>query len=217
MRRPILVILFALAALPFHAGEAQIIRGGTFRLKEPQLWVSAGAGWQQGWSVVDGATGIRWRFSDAMSYGAAVERTITGGTTVGIRASTGRVAVDYQPLRISGSALQADAMVSQAFAGVRVSSGRGLHSVLELGAGATFYSGFEERGTGRRLPPDKVDADFAFVFGYGLGYTFSRSFQVDVVQDLATSLHQKAGLAAGESSSARMSGTRLVARYGLGG
>jgi hypothetical protein len=89
--------------------------------------------------------------------------------------------------------------------------------VLELGAGATIYSSFRERGTGTTLPPSKADLDFSFVFGYGIGYTFSRAFQIDVVQDLATSLHQKTGLSAGDNSSARISGTRLVARYGLGG
>ena len=55
------------------------------------------------------------------------------------------------------------------------------------------------------------------MFGYGLGYSFSRNFQLDVVQDLATSLHQKTGLAAGDDSSARISVTRLVARFGFGG
>ena len=216
MRRSTIAVLLALAVLPVQDGGAQIIRAGTFSLKDPQLWLSGGAGWQQGWTVIDGTTGTRWRLSDAVAYGASIEKTITGGTSVGIRATTARVPLDYQPQQISGSALQADARVSQAFAGVRVSSGRGIHSVLELGAGATFYSGFKERATDGRLPPDKMDVDFAFVFGYGLGYSFSRAFQVDVVQDLATSLHQKAGLAAGESSSARISGTRIVARYGLG-
>jgi hypothetical protein len=216
VRRPTIALLLALAALPLHESGAQIIRGGTFRLKDPQLWVSAGAGWQQGWTVIDGTTGTRWRLSDALAYGASIDRTISGGTSVGIRATTARVPLDYLPQQVVGGAVEADARVSQAFAGVRVSSGRGFHSVLELGAGATFYSGFRERANDGALPPDKVDVDFAFVFGYGIGYTFSRAFQVDVVQDLATSLHQKAGLAAGESSSARISGTRIVARYGLG-
>ena len=36
-------------------------------------------------------------------------------------------------------------------------------------------------------------------------------------QDLATSLHQKTGLEAGDDSSARISVTRLVARVALGG
>lgn len=216
MRRPFLALLLALAVLPLHAGRAQIIRGGgRFTMKDPQLWVSGGVGWQQGWTVVDGATGTRWDLSDATAYGASIERTLTGGTTLALRGSMARVPLGYVS-SVGGRSTQADANVSQAYAGIHVSSGRDLHSVLELGAGATMYSDFRERGTGVTLPPDKLDADFAFVFGYGLGYSFSRSFQVDVVQDLATTLHQKAGLVAGESSSSRISGTRLVARYGFG-
>jgi hypothetical protein len=215
VRRPFLALLLALAAVPLHETGAQIIRGGgRFTMKDPQLWVSGGAGWQQGWSVIDGTTGTRWDLSDATAYGASIERTITGGTTVALRGSTAKVPINYIPS--AGAATQADANVSQAYLGIHVSSGRGIHSVLELGAGATIYSGFKQRGTGQQLLPDKADADFAFVFGYGLGYSFSRAFQIDVVQDLATSLHQKTGLAAGESSSSRLSGTRLVARYGFG-
>ena len=217
MRRSSIALVLVLAALPLHASHAQIIRGGgRFTMKDPQLWVSGGAGWQQGWSVIDGTTGTRWDLSDATSYGASVERTLTGGTTLALRGSTAHVPISYTPTRVSGGPLQADANVSQAYLGIHVSSGRDFHSVLELGAGATIYSNFRERGTGQTLAPDKLDADFAFVFGYGLGYSFSRAFQVDVVQDLATTLHQKSGLAAGESSSARISGTRLVARYGFG-
>jgi hypothetical protein len=215
VRRPFIALLLVLAALPLHAGRAQIIRGGgRFTMKDPQLWVSGGVGWQQGWTVVDGTTGTRWDLSDATSYGASIERTLTGGTSVALRGSTAKVPINYAPN--TGLAVQADANVSQAYLGIHVSSGRDFHSVLELGAGATIYSGFKERGSGHPLPPDKADADFAFVFGYGLGYSFSRSFQIDVVQDLATTLHQKSGLAAGESSSSRASGTRLVARYGFG-
>jgi len=219
VRRPFLALLLALAVLPLHAGRAQIIRGGgRFTMKDPQLWISGGVGWQQGWSVDDGSTGSRWDLSDATSYGLSVERALTGGTTLALRGSTARVPLNYVFTHDGGvtSSAQADGNVSQAFLGIHVSSGRDLHSVLELGAGATMYSGFKQRNTGEPLPPDKVDADFAFVFGYGLGYSFSRSFQVDVVQDLATSLHQKAGLTAGQTSSSRLSGTRLVARYGFG-
>ena len=55
------------------------------------------------------------------------------------------------------------------------------------------------------------------MFVYGLGYSFTRNFHVDVVQDWGNSIHQKSGLTAGEDTSARISSTRLVARYGFGG
>ncbi|MEO6529062.1 MAG: hypothetical protein ABIP93_20755 [Gemmatimonadaceae bacterium] len=217
MRRLSLVVLSLLAVLPSQRSDAQIIRSGRFGASEPQMWVSAGAGLQQGWTVVDGTSGVRWELSDATQYGAAIERTLSGGTSLGVRATTARVPLDYVPSLLGSAAKEADARVSQAFAVLHVASGRGLHSVLELGAGATFYSAFRERGSGAKLAPEKTDVDFAFVFGYGIGYTFSRAMQVDVVQDLATSVHQKTGLSAGEGSSARIQSTRIVARLGLGG
>ena len=112
---------------------------------------------------------------------------------------------------------EADTRVTQALGVVHVSVGRDIRSVFELGLGTTIYSDFRERGTDAQLGPLKTDADFAFVFVYGLGYSFSRNFHVDVVQDLGTSLHQKAGLTAGEETSARITSTRIVARYAFGG
>ena len=67
------------------------------------------------------------------------------------------------------------------------------------------------RGLRRKLGADVIRTV------HGIGYAFSRNFQLDVVQDLATSLHQKTGLEAGDDSSARISVTRLVARVALGG
>ena len=216
MRRLTLVLLPAFVALPLHEGDGQIIRGGRFGLRDPQTWVSAGMGLQQGLTVIDGASSARWEMGDATSYGGSIERAISGGVTLGVRANTARVPMDYVRSDLSGFT-EADGRVSQALAMLHVSAGRDLHSVLELGAGATFYSGFRDRSTGNKLIPTKPDADFTFVFGYGIGYTFSRSFQVDVVQDIATALHQKAGLSAGDDSSVRISSTRLVARLGFGG
>jgi hypothetical protein len=216
VRRLTLVLLPALVAMPLRDSGAQIIRSPRYGLRDPQSWVSAGVGLQQGWTVTDGTTGSRWDLGDAQSYFAGVERSVAGGVTLGVRASTARVGLNYSTTD-GLSRRDADAHVSQALAVLHVTSGRDLHSVLELGAGATFYSGFRERGTGTTLPPRAADADFTFVFGYGIGYSFSRSFQIDVVQDLATALHQKTGLAAGDNSSVRISSTRLVARLGLGG
>jgi hypothetical protein len=215
VRRTVLALAI-LAALPLHAADAQIIRTGRIGLREPKTWVSGGVGLQQGWTVTDGTTQTAWRLSDGQTLFASIDRVLTGGISLGVRASRARVSLDYIPL--DGSARRdADANVSQALAVLHIATGRGLHSVIELGAGATIYSGFRERGSGADLPPSGADGDFTFVLGYGIGYTFSRSFQLDVVQDLATAMHQKAGLGAGDDSSVRISSTRLVARLGLGG
>lgn len=212
MRRPLLALVpLAVAALAADAG-AQIIRPG-MRSQEPTSWVSLGVGLQNGFGLLDGTTNSAWQFSDATQYVVSLEKVLSGGTTLGVRGSHAIV-----PLYYSGSEnTEADANVSQVMGVLHVASGREFHSVLELSAGATLYSNFRSRTTDRRLAPTAVDADFAFAFGYGFGYNFSPRFGIDIVQDVSTSLHQKTGLIAGESSSVRFSATRLVGRVGIGG
>ncbi|MDQ2667299.1 MAG: hypothetical protein M3Z05_14970 [Gemmatimonadota bacterium] len=205
---------FVLLAMVFSSvADAQIVRS-RFPVQDPLAWVSLGATFQQGWSVSDGTTGSVWYFGNAVPWHASLERTINGGTSVGIRGSTGMIPLTYQgPL----GKQEADANVSQLLGTIHVSSGRGFHTVLELSAGTTLYSNFRERGTGTKIGPASPDADFTFAFGYGFGYAFSPRFSIDVVQDIATAWHQKDGLPAGDDSSTRMHGTRLVGRLGLGG
>lgn len=216
MRRFTLALLTTLVALPHAGADAQIIRGGRFGLRDPQYWVSATLGWQNGWTVYDGVTGSRWDLGDSQAYGGSIEHAVAGGVTVGVRANTAAPTVRYTTAS-SPDVRVADTRVTQALGIVHVSSGRDLRSVFELGVGTTIYSAFHERTTSARLGPEKTDADFAFVFVYGLGYSFSRNFHLDVVQDLGTTLHQKTGLTQGEDTSARISSTRIVARYGFGG
>ena len=216
MRRFSLALLTFLVALPVHGAAAQIIRGGRFGLRDPHTWASATYGWQEGWTVFDGGSGSRWDLSDTQLYGGSIERAVSSGITVGVRANTSEPSVRYVATG-AATATQADMRVTQALGIVHVTTGRQLRSVFELGLGATIYSDFRERGTDARLGAESTDTDFAFSFTYGLGYSFSRNFQVDVVQDLGTSLHQGTLLAAGEDRSARIRTTRLVARYGFGG
>jgi hypothetical protein len=208
--------LLALALFPIlsHSAGAQIIRGG-LRFQDPSVWVSAGAASLSGFTVTDGSTGSVWQFGNGAQYTASLEKTLSGGTTLGIQGTTARLPLSYS--RSSGIPVDADANVSQLLALLHVSSGRELHSVLELSAGATVYSNFHARSTGIELPPTSPDADFTFAFGYGLGYNFSPSFSIDVIQDLTTALHQHTGLNAGDNSSVRINGTRIVARFGFGG
>jgi hypothetical protein len=204
-----------LALLPLVVAAdagAQIIRPG-MRFAEPSAWISFGAALASEFDVHDGATNSVWAFGDATQYAVSVEKPISGsGVTLGVRGTYARV-----PLLYSGSVLtDADANVSQAMAVLHVASGREFHSVLELSAGATIYSNFRSRTSDARLAPSS-DTDVAFAFGYGFGYNFTPTFAIDVVQDQSTSLHQKTGLSASESSSSRFTSTRLIARFGLGG
>ena len=216
MRRLTLALLTTLVAMPLTGAHAQIIRG-RFGLRDPQTWVSATVGWQNGWTVFDGETSSRWDLGDSQSYGGSIERIVANSVSLGVRASTAQPTVRYTDASAPDLVRVADTRVTQALGIVHVSSGRDLRSVFELGLGATIYSDFRERGTDLRLGPSRNDADFAFMFVYGLGYSFTRNFHVDVVQDWGNSIHQKSGLTSGEDTSARLSSTRLVARYGFGG
>lgn len=223
MRRFQLALLTTLVALPLTGAEAQIIRGGRFGLRDPQTWVSAMIGWQDGWTVFDGRTSSRWDLGDTQQYGGSIEHAVANGVTLGVRATTSMPSVRYEeinPPLSSGLGAQifpAEARVTQALGVVHVTTGRQFRSVFELGLGTTIYSPIRHQTTGETLGATRTDADFAFSFTYGLGYSVSRNFHVDVVQDIGRSLHQKTGLAAGEDTSARISSTRLVARYGFGG
>jgi hypothetical protein len=208
---PLLALFPLLAAT--EAG-AQMPRRSTYGVHEPTSWVSMGAALLQPWTVLDGTTGREWRFGNATQYTASLEKQLSNGATLGLRGTHARV-----PLTMSsfgGPSFDADANVTQAFTTLHVSSGTGFHSVFELSAGATAYYNFRERTLGQQVTPTKADYDFTFALGYGAGYSFSKTFSVDLVQDLTQVLHQKTGLAAGDDSSARLNGTRLVARFGLG-
>lgn len=195
------------------SAQAQIIRS-RFPIGEPAAWVSLGVASQQAWSVRDGRTGSTWNFGNATPWQASLERTINGGTSLGIRGTTGTIPLTYRgPLGNS----EADANVSQILGTFHVGSGRSFRTVLELSAGTTIYSNFRERGTGTKLGAASPDKDFTFALGYGFGYAFSPRFGIDLVQDISTVLHQKDGLAAGDDSSTRIHGTRVVGRLGLGG
>ena len=231
MRRLSLALLTVLVAMPLHGAHAQIIRGGRIALRDPQWWISASLGWQEGWTVNDGETSplpsasARWDIADVQQYGLSIERSVRSGISIGVRGTTSEPtakitapSISFMPMdgQLVYVTVPAVVRVSQALGVVHVTSGRDFRSVFELGVGATIYSPFRHQNLGETLEQTRTDADFAFSFAYGLGYSFSRNFQVDVVQDLGTSLHQKTGLAAGEDRSARIRSTRLVARYGFG-
>jgi hypothetical protein len=217
-----LALFTIVLALPSRGADAQIIRGGRFGLRDPQTWVAATLGWQEGWTVIDGSTASRWDLGDTEQYGGAIERAVAGGVTVGVRAVTSMPEVRYVQRNdpaVGGnlSVSSAEGRVTQALGVLHVTTGRQFRSVFELGLGTTIYSPMRYQDGGQTISASRTDTDFAFAFTYGLGYSFSRHVHVDVVQDLATSVHQKTGLEAGEDRSARIRSTRIVARYGFGG
>ena len=210
-------LLLALVPL-FIAAEsgAQVIRRGQFGAPPPAAWVTGGIAQTGSWSVTDGSTGSRWEFGSGTQYHAGLEKA-NGGVSFGLRGTRALLPLRYTRTDAGGTsvATDADANVSQLLATVHVSSGRGFHSVLELDAGATIYSGFTARGTGTTLAPSS-DTDFTFAFGYGFGYGFSNRFTIEVVQELGTVMHQRTGLGASDDANVRVHGTRLAGRFGLG-
>lgn len=212
MRRvPIALLALLIAA----ESGAQVIRRGSLGATPPSVWLSGMAAATQGWRVTDGATSSVWDFGNGVQYGASIERAYSG-FSVGLRGNTALLPLVYQGTSAAGPPVRADAdaRVSQLLASAHVSGGRGLHTVLEVDAGATNYSGFRAR-TGEALRPDS-DTDFTFSFGYGAGFGFSNRFTVEFVQDLTTILHQRTGLDGAQDTNARMHSTRLVGRLGLG-
>ncbi len=208
MRRLLLALPFLLAS---RDAGAQINRG-RFGIPAPSVWVSGGVSLQQAFRVADGTTGSLWEFGSATTYGASIETSVGNGLLLGARASTGNI-----PLTYSGNSgsYAADARVSQLFGTLRLTSGQGFHTVLELSAGATNYSDFKTQGSATALAPTNGDIDFAFAFGYGFGFSLSPRMSIDVVQDVTTSVHQKDGLSPSDDSTVRIHGTRLMARFGL--
>lgn len=211
MRRALVTLL--LVASAFAQSGAQVIRRGSYS-PPPTTWVSGGVGYLYGWSLTDGTTGSTWDFGDATQFTASVDRQFIPGATIGLRGMTARVPLRYTSA--SGTGSDADASVSQLMATVNAAGNQSVHSVLSLDAGATMFSDFRERGTNATLAPAR-DLDFTFGIGYGFGFNLSPRFAVDVVQTNTIIMHQTDNLSAGSSSLHRTSGTRIVARLGLGG
>lgn len=211
MRRVIVALAFVFAA-SVQSG-AQIIRRGSYT-PPPTTWVSGGVGYLYGWGLTDGTTGSTWDFGDATQFNASIDRQFIPGATIGLRGMTARVPLRY--VSSAGTASDADANISQLLATVYAAGNQSVHSVLSLDAGATMFSNFRERGTNATLAPTS-DVDFTFGIGYGFGFNLSPRFAVDVVQTNTMIMHQTDNLSAGSSSLHRTSGTRIVARFGLGG
>ena len=146
-----------------------------------------------------------------MQYVASLEKTVSPGTTVGLRATHARTLLSYA----GATTTDADANVSQLFGMVRIANGQGLHSVLELSAGATVYSQFRARPDGAALSPSKPDADFAFAI-VCFGYAFSPAFPWTSYRDVTTSLHQKTGLSASDKISSKCAAPWHTAGRALG-
>jgi len=215
-----IAVPLAFIALSTRETQAQIVRPPA-AFTEPIAWAGFSLGFLQLPSVRDGSTGATWRFGDALQYRVSLEKAIQNQSSIGLTATFARVPLTYVPFSgiASGciSSCDADANVTQV-QGVFHAGGSsiGFHQILEISAGVTAYSNFRARQSGTRLPPNDPDFDLAFALGGGFGYTVSPNVQLNLVQDLALSVHQRTGLSGGERSLWYHYTTRLGARFGLG-
>jgi len=201
------------------SAEAQIVRRPA-QAREPQAWIVGAVGYEQLGDVVDGASESTWRFSDAVQYRVSLEKPMPGNIAFGIAATFARAPLTYESSatigRCAGSC-DADANITQVLALFHAGgSSFGFSQILNLGIGTRIYSNFRERVSGAKIGPTNADADVTFQFGYGFGYGLSPDLQVEIVQDLATTIHQRTGLAGGERTNSQQYTTRIGVRYALG-
>lgn len=217
MRTASFFVALAAAVAIAETAEGQIIRHPV-RTLEPTAWAGVSIGLVQHGTVRDGTTGSTWQFGDAVQYRTSLERRIQPGSALGAAATFSRAPLTYHGAGCTvGSSCDADANITQIFGSFHAGGGGyGLHQVLQLQLGATLFHNFRERTTGAVLPPESADVDLAFSLGYGFGFTLSPRAQLNVVQELGVSMHQRENLPAATTIANRFGVTRLSLRLGLG-
>lgn len=218
MRQRIVGIALTLMAVWWPArADAQF--GRQQAAWSPQWWTSVGLGMFQSQPVDDGSTSSSWDFGSTVQWRATLERELDRGSAIGLAMTFARAPLTYassSSLANSCASCDADANITQVLATFHAGGARaGFHQVIELGLGATIYSGFRARSDGHALAPGS-DADPAFAIGYGFGYGVGENTEVEAVQEVAASMHQSTGLAAGTNTVIRSYTTRLGVRIAVG-
>ena len=169
--------------------------------------------------VHDGSKQSDWRFGNAVQYRVSLEMPIQNQSTTGVIGSFARVPLTYTPgvLTVGCSfSCDADATVTQLMTTFHAGRGGvGFHQIIDISLGATGYSAFRARVSGQQLPPRQLDADLSGGIGCGFGYAFSRDMQITLVQEGFVSVHQRTGIAGGESTLGRQFILRLGTRFGF--
>lgn len=217
-------VLYAIAGLAFlapHIAGAQ--RFPTQR--DPTSWLGIGVGAFNAGEIADGKSGAEWDFGSRTSpqYRASIEKVYRGQFSIGLDGSFVRAPILYRPFAaqlpeatcLTTCAAKMD--VYSLYAKFHAGGGQGLHQVVDAGLGVVSYQNFKRESDGERLEPLKADRDFAFIFGYGFGYTLNQRAQVNLVQEYGFNFHGSADTPSGSSNTLRYSNTRLTFRMGMGG
>lgn len=219
MIRRISIAVVGVSLCVASAAPAQIIRRPN-RPSQPSAWITGAVGYAQLGAVDDGATQSTWHFGDAVQYRVSLEKPMQGDVAIGVAGTIARASLTYETNDITGpcpGSCDADANIYQVF-GILHAGGSafGFSQIFNLAIGATIYDNFRERRTGEKIGPAAADPDVTFAFGYGFGYALSPDLQLQIVQDLATTIHQRTGLAGGAHTASFQYTTRIGVRYALG-
>ena len=218
-----ILAVFMLAGTVSSA-SGQIIRAP--RGGEPPWIITATLGFLQAETIFDGSTGSAWDFGSALQYRVAVERRLGDQAALGVSVAQASVPLRYflagestpSTTPCAGSSSSCDASSDMVTVAASFSAGGsyGLHQILNLGLGISFFDNFREDGSGQELAPLSGDKDFYMNLGYGLGYGISNRLAVALVQDASFIVHQRTGLSGNSSSFHRLLVTRLGLRLSLG-
>jgi hypothetical protein len=190
--------------------------GGTAR-----SWIGGSLGLTYPFTVTDGSTGT-WSFGSSVQYRGSFEKALTGqpGASAGIALGYSPISLSYRgPVTGGAECFTCDATASVTHvAGVfHMGSGRGFgfQPSLELSVGFTGFSNFRRSSDGEPFGPSRPDWDLTLGLGYGFGYGISRRMTLELVQELSTMVHQRAGLSGSSNSFNRTLRTRVGLRYAL--
>jgi hypothetical protein len=226
MRR-FLLAFFLLMSGGIESASAQR-RPRMIRVGDPTYWITGGVAGFTGTGVNDGRTASSWDFGNSTNfqYRASIEKSLANGSAIGIAGSHAHVPFLYSngitplPSGVTGARCgTCDAHLDMTtLVGVfRAGSGIGFHQVIELSGGVVAYRNLTQDNGGAKLAPSGGNVDPIFSIGYGIGYGFSPTTQINFVPDYAIAIHERSGLSNGTSNTNSMRALRLSLRLGFGG
>jgi hypothetical protein len=183
--------------------------------QEPRVWWgSLWTGIQIGDFIDDAPTSANWDFDGGLMFRLTLEREIVPRVSVGVAVNHARLPLSYTSVASGCTRCNADADVTSYGGIVRYGGGTGFHQVYEVTIGVTRYGNFERSSPKTPLPPSGGNTDFAFGAGAGFGYTLSRDWQINLIQDVQYGFHERPPEGAGGSRITRGYVTRIGMRIG---
>ncbi|MDQ3996690.1 MAG: hypothetical protein M3303_06690 [Gemmatimonadota bacterium] len=178
-------------------------------------WTSLTVGLYRLPNIFDPSSSSDWDFGNIVQFRGTLERDFRRGTALGVGVTYARAPLTYDGPDCSFC--DADVALWQALALFRMGGGAiGLHQIIEIGAGVTGFSNFQQRGGGRLAPQTVVDPTLSI--GYGLGYSLSPGAQFTLLQEVGLMVHRRGNRPAGDESNVPSTyATRIGLRFGLGG